>query len=438
MACAGGEPRSITEWLLYHRAIGFDHVYLYCDDDDPAHLYGQVLPFLQAAPPFVTFVRFPYQGQQFYMHRHFLEHRKHQAAWIAFLDVDEFLCLPGLDDIRRYLAGCPPEWDAIHVNRNEFATGGQAGPPRGSVLTACTQRDRTLSRVTRTLTRSACIDLARIDRKHEFWRDWGDMLPPEAIAVNVLGDPMRRVAGDPDYLSAAEVQARMRARAVINRYAGQSGDDQVPDTYLADYWRRFLSAADAASIAPRSRKPNVALGKPARQSSISEWSLGATVEADAAGAVSGLITGRYQFHTGFEDAPWWQVDLGAPHALTDIHLYNRVDHPDYRLRLGRFVLQCSLDGDGWRPVYLHDGRPVGGADGNPLVLRLAESASEPRVCRYLRITALQPTWLHLDQVAVCGEEWRDSPAPPAAAREGPQDTTAALDALIALLGDPSD
>lgn len=95
VACARWETQAITEWLLYHRSIGFDHVYLYCNDDDPAELYAAVLPFLQGDAPFVTFRHYPFQGQQFHMYMHCLRAHKDESEWVMFLDVDEFLCIRG-------------------------------------------------------------------------------------------------------------------------------------------------------------------------------------------------------------------------------------------------------------------------------------------------------------------------------------------------------
>lgn len=38
-AIARWETQYAPEWLTYHRAIGFDHVYLTCNDDDPSALW---------------------------------------------------------------------------------------------------------------------------------------------------------------------------------------------------------------------------------------------------------------------------------------------------------------------------------------------------------------------------------------------------------------
>ena len=50
-----GKKKDIVEWLLYHRTIGFDHVYLYCNDDTPIALHNTVKRFTLGSNPFVTF-----------------------------------------------------------------------------------------------------------------------------------------------------------------------------------------------------------------------------------------------------------------------------------------------------------------------------------------------------------------------------------------------
>jgi len=169
IVCARWETEYITEWLLYHQSIGFDHVYLYCNDDDPTELYGQVLPFCRGEAPFVTFHHFPFQGQQFYMLTHGLRHHKEETEWIAFLDIDEFLVLPELNDIQAFLRRCPPHWDSIHFNWSYFGNSGHIERPGGSVLCTYTRREENLHPATKTLTRTAKIDLAKFDRKRLFW-----------------------------------------------------------------------------------------------------------------------------------------------------------------------------------------------------------------------------------------------------------------------------
>ncbi|MDT9340534.1 FkbM family methyltransferase [Trichodesmium erythraeum 21-75] len=59
---------------------------------------------------------------------------------------------------------------------------------------------------------------------------------------------------------------------------------------------------------------NLALHKPALQSSLSRWSK----PDDAQGAVNGTKTGKYGFCTKREANPWWQVDLLSIYKLTEV------------------------------------------------------------------------------------------------------------------------
>jgi hypothetical protein len=438
MACARWETAYITEWLLYHQAIGFDHVYLYCNDDDPTDLYGQVLPFCRGDSPFVTFHHFPYQGQQFYMMMHALHHHKDATQWVAFLDIDEFLVLPGLDNVQEFLRRCPADWASINFNCSLFGNNGHLERPTGSVLTTYTRREARLHPGTKTITRGTKIDLARIEQKIHVWHGWDGVFGPDFVAVNVLGDPMDRVMGTDagaTYVRSGETQARIRNIGFVNHYAFKSARDfdrridrgilgefynqvgwqnvaraghagatlhamnAVEDTYLADFWRRLLRDSQTARIGPKPQLPNIAVGKPADQSSVLESSSGPTTQEDAAGAVNGTITGGAQFHTNLEIQPWWMVDLGSPHLIYEIRVFNRVDQPSLRERLGSFRLDLAGTDGVWTSMYDHDGsRLVGGADGYPLILRL----SAPVVGTRLRLVALGLTYLHLDQFEVYG------------------------------------
>jgi hypothetical protein len=228
MACARWETQYITEWLLYHRSIGFDHVYLYCNDDDPTDLYGEVLPFCRDERPFVTFRHFPYQGQQFYMMMHALQHHKDETEWVAFLDIDEFLVLPRLNDVKKFLGSCPAHWDALHFNWSFFGNNGHIERPSGSVLRAYTRREDRLHQSTKSLTRSRKIDLGRIRRRIYVWHGWDGVFGAEFGAVNVLGVPMDQVKGDDDgasYIKHLETQERIRQIAFVNHYAFKSSRD---------------------------------------------------------------------------------------------------------------------------------------------------------------------------------------------------------------------
>jgi hypothetical protein len=139
---------------------------------------------------------------------------------------------------------------------------------------------------------------------------------------------------------------------------------------------------------------NVARGKPATQSSTSPWSRSASPSEDAVGAVTGLVTGGFGFHTELEDAPWWCVDLETVYPVRDIVIHNRLGQ---RARAASLVVMGSTDLIYWRTLYRHAPAPAfGGADGHPLRITLAD----PVELRFLRLQLTERQVLHLDQVEV--------------------------------------
>ena len=74
--------------------------------------------------------------------------------------------------------------------------------------------------------------------------------------------------------------------------------------------------------------PNLAMNKPATQSSLSRWSRGSTLEEDAGNAVNGNPSKDYGFHTDHELNPWWMVDLGITAYIHFIRIFNRQFVPE--------------------------------------------------------------------------------------------------------------
>ena len=435
VACARWETASITEWLTYHAAIGFDHVYLYCNDDDPAELFAEVLPFTLGQRPLVTFRHFPFQGQQRLMYSHFLRTALHESTWVTFLDIDEFLYLHRDANIGAYLERVAQGVDAIYINWLMFGNSGHVERSPGSVLEQLTRHEPALHPFTKIIVRSKKVNLKVLaESQVHFWHEW-----PDAIRkVNVFGDPVDDYYVDFPTRAAAYSQrpgmlGRALGEAVICHFCLKSEADfdrrvtrgiggefgqqtswaerrrsgeykallerlnAMEFVGLRDRWRQLRGRAANLSVVGPDRGPNLALGRAARQSSVSPWSVQPSPEADAAGAVSGAITGRYQFHTAEEDSPWWEVDLGAVVGIREIRLYNRLDVAPERARHLRF----SLSGDGVRWFDLFhktDDLVFGGIDGFPLRW-VSESAVHGR---HLRITLTERGFLHLDQVEVYG------------------------------------
>ncbi|WP_174300823.1 FkbM family methyltransferase [Caulobacter sp. S45] len=141
---------------------------------------------------------------------------------------------------------------------------------------------------------------------------------------------------------------------------------------------------------------NLALGKPAFQSSICTWSMGRTREEDAAFANDGVLDREHGNHTDLERSPWWRVDLGDEYVIDRICLYNRCAHAE---RLSRFSVLVSLDGVTWRSIFRKANLTVFGASPDePFVIDVKGAAS----ARWVKIRSDADQVLHIRECQVFG------------------------------------
>ncbi len=448
VACARWETPYIGEWLSYHRSIGFDHAYLYCNDDDPAAMYQAVLPFLHGPDPFVTWRHSAVQGTQWWIYRHFLEHHAAETDWISMLDIDEFICLRRHRGLAAFVADYPGA-DSIYLNWAFFGHNGFDQRPAGSVLLNYTRRQDGLDVHTKHLTRTAAIDPALLRRELRdmpgfvaFNHGWNADTGGHMRRVNVLGDDMAEYYDDPAGRSAAWVNEPGRAEAIyrtalihhyafksagdfLHRYHRGTGGDHaaqlhwkqvwdsggadaflstincVEDNSLHDYWSAQLAPARMLALYPPPPGEDVALGKPCAQSSVPDWLAAENATACAGRATSGEIGASYAFHTDLETDPWWQVDLLRRHAIAEVRIYNRMDHSQHVGRAANLQIWLSDDGEAWRhALRKDDGIAFGGIDGRPLRWR----PRTPEAARFVRISLIGRQYLHLNQVQVFGPE----------------------------------
>ena len=146
------------------------------------------------------------------------------------------------------------------------------------------------------------------------------------------------------------------------------------------------------------RLPDLAEGKRADQSSLSEWS----TSDDAAGAVSGSHPHAFGFHTQWEPSPWWSVDLGTVCGLSALVVHNRVDMCWERSE--QMQVWLSTDAEKWTLFYDHAGRPAFGSDGRPTGLPPLVLALDGQRAQYLKLRCPNTTSLHLCRVCVYGTE----------------------------------
>lgn len=141
---------------------------------------------------------------------------------------------------------------------------------------------------------------------------------------------------------------------------------------------------------------NLAMDKPALQSSTSEWSSSRLPEEDARGANNGNISGDMGFHTDREQNPWWQVNLEDEFLIRRVVIYNR-QHEAQRLK--RFSLLRSLDGHHWSTFYRKiDSTVFGDTYPHPYVV---ETIGNQRA-RFVRVRLDGYEWLHFNECQVFG------------------------------------
>jgi predicted SAM-dependent methyltransferase len=177
---------------------------------------------------------------------------------------------------------------------------------------------------------------------------------------------------------------------------------KIPPGFL-DLESMVLEGTKARSVAaPAPRGRNLALGKPATQSSISPWSLETSPECEATRVVSGRFTGSYNCHTGFDSPSWWRVDLGEIEQISEVRIYNRIcQNQAIVARASRLEIQASNDDQTWKTVFRKETNTLlrGPTRTSPFIWIPEEQISG----RYIRIQLLdQPQYLHLEQVEIYG------------------------------------
>ena len=138
---------------------------------------------------------------------------------------------------------------------------------------------------------------------------------------------------------------------------------------------------------------NLALLRPATQSSTCNWSTDPDPAVDAAVAVSGDLHSPAFFHTGQDLYPWWQVDLGEPTLIRRVEIDNR---PDMAGRLRNFSLLRSLDGKSWSVFHTRSAS-------KPFQRYTAEIEGD-RLARFVRVRLNGAGVLHFRQCRVFGDK----------------------------------
>ena len=128
-AIAKDETPFLREWVGYHQYIGFEKIYIY-DNESAVPVRDALADFYDAG----VFDSYSLQGKgmQLTAYNHCLKNHGHEFEWLAFFDLDEFLCLKR-DCDARVLMRDYEAYSGISINWDMFGSSGFLGRPQGMV-----------------------------------------------------------------------------------------------------------------------------------------------------------------------------------------------------------------------------------------------------------------------------------------------------------------
>ncbi len=139
---------------------------------------------------------------------------------------------------------------------------------------------------------------------------------------------------------------------------------------------------------------NLALGKPATESSTYPYSILVAASYAVDGNTDGEFLNGSTTHTNIEQGAWWQVDLGSKKNINEIIIYNRIDCCTNRL--SNYQVSISDKADFSTHTYQQDFHVAPNPKTN---IKLDAPGKQGR---YVRIQLLDKNYLSLAEVQVIG------------------------------------
>ena len=126
-AIAKDEAPYLPEWVEFHRLVGVERFYLY-DNGGPVPIRETLKR--QIAEGVVHVIDWPGVNMHIQAYGHCVANYGKSSRWIAFIDIDEFLCPTKEDDLRVVLKEFEP-YGALLVNWLMFGSGDHLEKPPG-------------------------------------------------------------------------------------------------------------------------------------------------------------------------------------------------------------------------------------------------------------------------------------------------------------------
>lgn len=180
----------------------------------------------------------------------------------------------------------------------------------------------------------------------------------------------------------ASLVKRLDFYGLIYHFSNNTDNDR--DLVLASARENLISVPSAKFLFGKI----LSLGASAYQSSESIYSRN---PGEANNALVPLPGADYSFHTDFEDAPWWEVDLGEHHFVETIHIFDREDVR----RSHHLIVFGGISQNDMLELYRNDGsRPIPGLNSGGLIINCG------KILRFVRVSLTEPGMLHLNSVII--------------------------------------
>lgn len=102
------DEKDIIDWIIYHKLIGFDHLYIYDNNEFPLKLNFN----------FCTFIHYPGNFMQLNAYKHYINNFSKEYDYVCLIDGDEYVVINEMsisESISKF-----PDHDVIVLNWKNF------------------------------------------------------------------------------------------------------------------------------------------------------------------------------------------------------------------------------------------------------------------------------------------------------------------------------
>lgn len=431
IASASIENLNIIEWISYHQALGIDHIYLYCTDNDPTDLYRLIMSFTLGKKPFITFHHYRFSNTNTQLYFHFIRNYLHETAWYINLDVVDYLYIHEKQSVPAFLNSFV-NINAVYFNMvlyngndakelNNKQTIFQKNIPLDypCIFTKLMIRSRSCPYQyifenldkkidhhiqIETLTDHSCNVL------HQNMRIYYENFPSSAIEyINYYTqEQILSTAYIAHFCKSNDTQENLKNLSALyaNNDISAAYNNHNPAIILQNftpeqYWQKTQKKVWQQSFLPTltTSLSVISENKPCQQSSAPTNN---TTQELAGNLIRQQLRGITQTITQPQTDPWWEIDLQEPFIIKNIRLFNGLD-PNIK-NMKSFIIESSEDHEIWIKRHQNTNKNLfGGVDGSyynwmhPLGIK----------ARWIRITVPGDNQIFsLDQIQILGVEYK--------------------------------